>query len=382
MGLLVECPRCRHRQGDDSIPCKKCGALLKKFSHKVYWIEYRNGERRRRRERIGPNKSLTETVYHKRLVQRAEGRLLDKKKVSKDKISDLVKQYEEWSKVNNKSYQVNKRYYIGKVKDHFGSMLLKEITPWHVEKFKLERSKETGKTEVNRELATLKHIFTKGIEWEKIQENPARGIKKFKEPKGRVRSLMPNEFQRLYKQLTFPLNAQSWVAVLTGLRKDNVLGLKWSFINSEKQKLYIPETKNSEPLEIDMSQELINLLNSIPRHPESEYVFCKDDGSRYKNISFDEFKGALKKAGIDEGFHFHDLRHTTGSILGDHLNENLVTVKEVLGHKDIAMTLKYVHLAPDHKRKAMEKLGRLFSMDTYVDTKPEKEEKKIIPISR
>ena len=134
-------------------------------------------------------------------------------------------------------------------------MFLKEITPWHVEKFKLERSKETGKTEVNRELATLKYIFSKGIEWGKIRENSAKGVKKFKESKGRIRFLMPDQFQKFYKQLTFPLNTQSKIAVLTGLRKDNILILKWSFIDYQIRKLNIPETKNSETLEIDMSQD-------------------------------------------------------------------------------------------------------------------------------
>jgi integrase len=380
MAVLTECPKCRHRQRDDTIPCKKCNASLKKFSHKVYWIEF-YVEGKKRRERIGPNKALAETVLHKRLVERAEGKLLDKKKVNKDKFSDLTKQYKEWSKVNNKSYEINKKYYIEKVNDHFSSMLLREITPWHIEKFKSERLKETGKTEVNRELATLKHIFTKGIEWGKLQINPAKGIKKFKESKGRVHFLMPDEFQKLHEQLPYPLNDISNIAILTGLRKDNILSLKWSFIDSQNRILNIPDTKNSEPLRVPMSQALIDLLNSIPRHPVSEYVFYKPDGSRYQNINFDEFKEALKKSGIDEGFHFHDLRHTAAS----HLvmsGVDLATVKEILGHKDISMTMRYAHLAPDHKRRAIETLGTIFSIGTSVGTKTEMEEKKVIAISR
>lgn len=122
-------------------------------------------------------------------------------------------------------------------------------------------------------------------------------------------------------------------------------------------------------------------MKSIPSHPESEYVFYKADASRYKNIDVDELREALKKAGIDEGFHFHDLRHTTGSIL-IMSGENLVTVKEILGHKDISMTMRYVHLAPDHKRKTMEKLGQMFSIGTSVGTKAKTDEKKVIAISR
>jgi len=385
MALLIECPNCKYRQGlsnneEKDNPCKRCETSLSKLRSKIYWIEF-YADGRRKRERIGSNRDLAETVLKKRIVERQEGKLLDKVRKSNFRFSDLTKQYKEWSKVNNKSYEVNKKYYIDKVNDHFSSMLLREITPWHIEKFKSERLKETGKYQVNRELATLKHMFSKAIEWGKIQANPARTVKKLKESKGRVRFLMPDEFQKLYGQLPSPLNTIAKVAVLSGLRKDNILSLKWSFIDSQNRILSIPETKNSEPLKIPMNQPLIDLLNSIPRHPESPYVFFKPDGSRYQNIDFDEFKAGLKKAGIEEGFHFHDLRHTAAS----HLvmsGVDLATVAALLGHKDISMTMRYSHLAPDHKRKAMENLGRVFSMDTYMDTKEETEQKKVIALPR
>jgi len=56
--------------------------------------------------------------------------------------------------------------------------------------------------------------------------------------------------------------------------------------------------------------------------------------------------------------------------------EDRATVKEIIGHKDIAMTMRYAHLAPDHKKKAMERLGVIFSMDTYMDTKANLPQKK------
>ena len=125
----------------------------------------------------------------------------------------------------------------------------------------------------------------------------------------------------------------------------------------------IPDTKNSDPLKIPLSVTLRTPLESIQKHPESDYVLHQPDVKRYQGISFDFFRGALLKAGLDQDIHFRDLRHTAASHLV--MSEvDLATVKEILGHKDISMTLHYSHLTSNHKRKAMENLGAIFFMDT------------------
>lgn len=89
-------------------------------------------------------------------------------------------------------------------------------------------------------------------------------------------------------------------------------------------------------------------------HSKSEFVFCNVDGSQRKDIRFSFFT-AIKKSGINE-FRFHDLRHTFASHLvmsGVDLN----TVRELLGHKTIKMTLRYSHLSPQHKKRAVDILG-------------------------
>ena len=95
-------------------------------------------------------------------------------------------------------------------------------------------------------------------------------------------------------------------------------------------------------------------LIRVPKHPDSPYIFCNKEGKPYHDIR-KSFYTALKKSGIIN-FKLHDCRHTFASQLvmsGVDIN----TVRELLGHKDIRMTLRYSHLSQDHKRRAVDILG-------------------------
>jgi integrase len=372
MALMIECPECKKRNSPKAKTCK-CGVTLGKHSGKVWWIEwYEDGKRRR--ERIGPNKAAAEHRLREVLSARAEGRHVKKPREARMTFNDLAKRYHEWSRVNNKSYAVNKHHYINQVTKNFGSRRLADISPWLVEKWKAERIKETGYTELDRELACLKHMFTKAIEWKMITENPARTVKPFRKTRRRERFLTQDEISRLLSHLPDHQRPLIQLALLTGLRRSNLLNLKWEQVNLHQGLLTIPaqEAKGGRDLKLPLAPQAVELLNIVPRHPDNCYVFCKPDGKPYKDI-YSGFRLAVKRAGI-EGCTIHTLRHTVGS----HLVMNgvdLATVKELLGHRDIQTTLRYAHLAQDHKREAIAKVGKLVVMDTYMDTKRQEEEK-------
>jgi len=134
-------------------------------------------------------------------------------------------------------------------------------------------------------------------------------------------------------------------------------------IDFKNKLILLDKTKSGDRLEIPMNEVVVQVLKGIKR--EGENVFHVGEIKR-------SFRTALKKAGI-KNFRFHDLRHTFAS----HLvmsGEGLETVQELLGHKGLAMTRRYAHLLPEHKRKAVGKLEDLFiSEATNIVTKQDEE---------
>ena len=142
------------------------------------------------------------------------------------------------------------------------------------------------------------------------------------------------------------------------MRRGEILSLKWHDIDFKRNIIYLLNTKNSDKREIPMNEEVKTALITVRKHPSSPYLFYNKDGSQICDVK-KSFFTAMQKSGI-RNFRFHDLRHTFAShlvMLGVDLN----TVRELMGHKSLNMTLRYSHLSPNHKRRAIENLGKFMS---------------------
>ena len=170
-------------------------------------------------------------------------------------------------------------------------------------------------------------MFNKAMEWGKVHDNPVRKVKYFPENKRRLRYLTKEEIKALYNASADHLRPILIVALNTGMRKSEILNLKWEDIDFRQKMIYILNTKNNEKREIPMNQVVFDTLPKIRKHPDSSYIFYNRDGKPYGDIK-KAFSSARKRAGI-KNFRFHDLRHTFTSHLvmaGVDLN----TVKELL----------------------------------------------------
>ncbi|HYX74634.1 MAG TPA: site-specific integrase [Steroidobacteraceae bacterium] len=221
--------------------------------------------------------------------------------------------------------------------------------------------KRSGAT-VNRYIATLSHLFSFAVKERRlIDRNPVSDISRKKEPRGRTRFLSDDERAALLDACTkseWPaLHSLVLLAITTGARKGELIGLKWADVDLKKGRALVRETKNDEQRTLPLAGKALEALRKLKlqNSARSEWVFAQPSGLPGPYEHFDaHWYAALEAAAISD-FHFHDLRHTTASMLAAQ-GASLLEIADVLGHKTLAMVKRYSHLVVDHKAKVIEKM--------------------------
>jgi len=189
-----------------------------------------------------------------------------------------------------------------------------------------------------------------------LENNPVNKVDFFKENSKRLRYLATEEISLLLSVCQPYLRDIIEFVIHTGLRRGELFCLKWNDIDLRNRLLIVKNIKNSEDRIIPLNDVAFSVLRRVTRQLHNEHVFTTPAAKRGGQVNDvkKRFKTALEKAGIKD-FRFHDLRHTFAS----HLvmaGVDLTTVKELMGHKDIKMTLRYSHLSPDHKKRGVDML--------------------------
>ena len=191
------------------------------------------------------------------------------------------------------------------------------------------------------------------VEWDYVKASPIKGVKSLKEPPGRIRYLKEDEVNTLVNACADHLKPIVVTALNTGMRRTEILELKWADVDIDNRKIILKKTKNNEVRVLPISKTLLAEFTELYNSRKGEYVFTDSKGKSFGDIK-KSFLTAIKKANITD-FRFHDLRHTFGSHLVMQ-GVNIRTVQHLMGHKDITMTMRYSHLSPEHIQSAIEKL--------------------------
>jgi integrase len=360
-----------------------------------YYVEYRRGKRKR----IGP-----EAAYKPDEARKEARRILHAHHKGEDlRASELTKSVRSLSDFLDKVYEpwVVAHLSTGtttcaRIRFSFSTFLslpLPEITAHEVEKWRSKRLSGGAKpTTVNRDLGDLKAAMTRAMTWGYVDDNPLRAVRPSKVDRNvKSRFLSDDELSRLRKALDaresrlrddrqsgnawrktrgyslYPnieeaafgdyLKPMALVSINTGLRRGELFSLTWKDVDFSRAILTVSggNAKSGRTRHLPLNSEALDILQGwkLQSNETDGLIFRNKEGERFDNVRR-SWAGVLNEAKI-EAFRWHDLRHTFASRLvmaGVDLN----TVRELLGHSDYKMTLRYAHLAPAHKAAAVEKL--------------------------
>jgi len=239
---------------------------------------------------------------------------------------------------------------------------------------------ERSGADVNRAMAALSSALSfavKELDW--LEENPMKRVRKFPESRGRVRYLSEAELPALLKTCRATTNQDLLLAVLlalsTGARQAEVMQLRWKQIDLKAKTALLIDTKNSERRMLPIVGEALELLKARAqareqarergsehgnvRKLEDDRLFPAGPRAKNKNAVADlraPWEAALKVAQITD-FHWHDLRHTCASYMAMS-GVSQVEMAKLLGHKTLAMTLRYTHLSPQRTIEVADGLAK------------------------
>jgi integrase len=327
-----------------------------------------------------------------------------KPKIQDPLFSSVLEQWLAWSKATRDQNTWHTDTHNAKpLRAFFGQKRLSEISPFLVDKYRIERRqscecpnvgrskvktcpicskrvKSLSDATINHELVILKSLFKKASEWRMTQHDPTELVKLAKLSNARVRYLTEAEAGRLLSACNEDFRDVVLTAMHTGLRSNEIKTLRWSSVDMVRRSVTVlaSNAKNKDLKCVPMSDDLYEMFQRLKsernRKPE-DVVFISRYGKPWKSWRT-AFENARERAALTD-FRFHDLRHCFASWLA----MNGTTKKgmmELLGHRDPKMTDRYTHLSDDYRRQAVQSLPKFRDLVGKSPQKSPQEEKPVL----
>ena len=324
---------------------------------KIFWLDIRIKGKRIRRSLETENRNIALSRYAP-----LREKLLEKHLGEKVRFLAFCEQYIEWGWGAKPLSMQRETQRLRKIQDFFQGLeivYLEDITPYHLERLKAEfKGRGLSKTTVNMYLQILRGMFYKALDWEVYYKpNPLKKVRFFKRETA-VQALSKTDMEKVLKAAKIisdsprsPVQRLIYNLVVfalnTGMRKSEILNLKWQDIKDDEIGV---KGKGGKRRTVPLNRAAFGTIGSHPRR--SEWVF--DIPNRHQpNVLWRAVERIRKMTGTD--FHFHLLRHAFSSMLMER-GVDIVTIGSLLGHASIPMSLIYTHTNEERKKKAVEKL--------------------------
>jgi integrase len=323
------------------------------------WISWYDAQGRRHRR-----KTDAQSVYQAKSARSAELVRVEQAKVlgfappGEETFADVAARFliHQKARLTQRAYEREK----GIIENHlmpFFKDRLASIRRVDVQRYVTKRSGEVSAHSVQKELNVLKHLLSLSVEWEIIPFHPAQGVKSPRVPAGRVRYLQPTELRILIEASPIWLRPIIALAVSTGMRRGEILKIRWLDVDMTHNCILLPQSKNGEGRPVYLNQSAQAVIQSLPFDART-----KPMDRIFPEVTLDQvsiaFRRVCSKVGIVD-FRLHDLRHTAASWLRMQ-GADIHTVAQLLGHKDLRMAARYQHLSPTFLADAVGKLDAVF----------------------
>lgn len=292
------------------------------------------------------------------------------------------------TKEDGKNIAIKKRHLRMYLRPFFGSLRLDAINKFNVGSYR-KRRKEQGAAPatINRELATLSHVFTKSVEWKWITSVPFRPVRE-DEGEGRIIALTDEQCDALMRAAIGSADSYCWLFVAFGLntamRHSEILAARFDRLDLDHLRLWVPDAKagqREQPITPELAAMLRLERDARPDcgrqkdkgcgldRPYNSHACLTHGGWIFPSLHQDAkighrvrmdrpFREAAKAAGLNSDLVTpHVMRHTAITALVE-AGAALPTVQRISGHKTLRMVLRYVHIHGEHVNRAIRAIGR------------------------
>jgi len=345
---------------------------------KIFYIRYKDARGRLVEEKVGRasegiTAALAAQIRAERLNAIRHGEEvvpLQKRRQEALTFAEFMEErYLPWAQENkvHDSFRREKSLYQLHIKPVIGDKTLKDVCPLDLERIKSNMKKKgLAERTIEYALRVVSMAFNRAAEWGLFEgPNPAKKVKPPRKDNKRLRFLSQEEAEALLKELKKRSQTAYEMAMLSlycGLRFGEITNLTWADIGPDT--ITVRDPKNKQNRIVPMPQVVQKLFRAKKPGEPNELVFKNRNGEKFKWVP-DGFKLAVKALGLNDGIVdpryricFHSLRHTYGSWLVQS-GVPLYTVKELLGHRTLAVTERYSHLAQENLREGIKVLDEI-----------------------
>ncbi|GEM_PF-2757038 len=302
----------------------------------LYGIDYYDKTGKRHRRIVATNESAAKEELAKCTNSfykaKNDPRLMQESQLFKDMASLFIEHH-----VNFLPSKETYVFMFNNILAHFGSYTLKEITPLEVQTFYNQIVLENSVSYADRHLGIISKFFNCLNDWDKYSgPNPCRKVKKrHNEEPFEPHPINEQEIQQLLPFISEEVRPCVILGFYTGLRRQELLGLRWEHIDFTHKTIFIPKTKTEQPRTLGLTADIQQILQGL--NPQR-------DGLVFGNVTKEKLKYQLNKASEKSGIgHIrpHDMRH---SFAVNFLNRGgtLEHLQRLLGHSKITTTQRYL----------------------------------------